>query len=154
VTTTQELSLWDLTSGLAILYRKPLDGAVNGFASEEADQHGETFVRRIAFNSRPSNKWQFIDVGLVGTASESEQLAHLIEAAYGISLTENGRLQILLAIGILHRPAATDYLMELIASGSEPNAIAALSVLTIYKHDPNLRVRSWATLRSTRPLEV
>jgi hypothetical protein len=51
------------------------------------------------------------------------------------------RQQILLAIGILHRPAATDYLMDLIASGSEPNAIAALSVLTIYKHDPALRVR-------------
>jgi hypothetical protein len=94
MTSTQELSLWDFTSGLAIVYRKQLDGAVNGFAIEEADQHNQTFVRRIAFNSRPSNQWQFVDVGLVGTASDSEQLAHLIEAAYGISLSENGRLQI------------------------------------------------------------
>jgi HEAT repeat protein len=51
------------------------------------------------------------------------------------------RQQILLAIGILRRPDANDYLMELIASGSESTAIAALSVLKIYKHDPHLRER-------------
>jgi HEAT repeat protein len=51
------------------------------------------------------------------------------------------RQQLLLAIGILRQPAATDFLLELIASGSEPTAFAALSVLKIYKHDPHLRAR-------------
>jgi hypothetical protein len=60
------------------------------------------------------------------------------------------RLQILLAIGILRRPAATDYLMELIASGSEPDAIAALSVLKIYKHDPHLRDRVATVVQERR----
>ena len=48
------------------------------------------------------------------------------------------RQQVLLAIAILRRPAATDYLMELVASESEPTAIAALSALRIYKDDPRL----------------
>jgi HEAT repeat protein len=51
------------------------------------------------------------------------------------------RQQILLAIAILRRPSAIDFLMELVASESESTAIAALSALKIYKHDPNLRER-------------
>jgi hypothetical protein len=47
--------------------------------------------------------------------------------------------QVLLAIAILRRPAATDYLMELVASEEEPEAIAALSALRIFKGDPRLR---------------
>jgi HEAT repeat protein len=51
------------------------------------------------------------------------------------------RQHILLAIAILRRPAATDYLMELVASEPEPTAIDALSALRIYKEDPRLRER-------------
>jgi hypothetical protein len=51
------------------------------------------------------------------------------------------RQRILLAIAILRRPSATDYLIELVASDSEPTATAALSALKIYKHDPHLRER-------------
>jgi HEAT repeat protein len=49
--------------------------------------------------------------------------------------------RVLLAIAILRRPAATDYLMELVASEEEPDAIAALSALRIFKGDPRLRER-------------
>jgi HEAT repeat protein len=48
------------------------------------------------------------------------------------------RQQLLLAIAILRRPAAIDYLMELAASEEEPTAIAALSALKIYMGDPRL----------------
>ena len=51
------------------------------------------------------------------------------------------RQQVLLAIAILRRPGATDYLMELVASEAEPTAIAALSALRIFKSDPRLRER-------------
>jgi HEAT repeat protein len=51
------------------------------------------------------------------------------------------RQQILLAIAILRRPTATDYLMELVGSEAEPTAIAALSALRITKSDPRLRER-------------
>jgi HEAT repeat protein len=49
--------------------------------------------------------------------------------------------QVLLAIAILRRPAATEYLLELVASESEPTAIAALSALRIFKGDSRLRER-------------
>jgi HEAT repeat protein len=51
------------------------------------------------------------------------------------------RQQILLAIAILRRPSATDFLMELVASETEPTAIDVLSALRIYKGDPRLRER-------------
>src|SRR4051794_9871499 len=51
------------------------------------------------------------------------------------------RQHILLAIAILRRPAAIDYLVELVASDSEPDASAALSALRIFKEDPRLRER-------------
>jgi HEAT repeat protein len=47
--------------------------------------------------------------------------------------------QVLLAIAILRRPDATDYLKGLVASEPEPTAIAALSALRIFKGDPRLR---------------
>jgi HEAT repeat protein len=49
--------------------------------------------------------------------------------------------QVLLAIAVLRRPSATEYLMELVASEAEPTAIAALSALRIYKSDSRLRER-------------
>jgi HEAT repeat protein len=49
------------------------------------------------------------------------------------------RQHVLLAIAILRRPVAIDYLMGLVASEPEPTAIAALSALRIYKDDPRLR---------------
>lgn len=49
--------------------------------------------------------------------------------------------QVLLAIAILRRPAAIDFLMELVASEPERTATAALAALRIHKHDPPLRDR-------------
>lgn len=51
------------------------------------------------------------------------------------------RQHILLAVAILRRPAAIDYLIELVASEPEPIAVATLSALRIYKDDPRLRER-------------
>jgi HEAT repeat protein len=57
------------------------------------------------------------------------------------------RQQILLAIAILRRPTAIDYLVEYVASEPEPNAIAALSALRIYKDDPKFRERIASIVR-------
>jgi HEAT repeat protein len=57
------------------------------------------------------------------------------------------RQHILLAIAILRRPTAIDYLVEYVASEPEPNALAALSTLRIYKEDPKLRERIAAIIR-------
>jgi hypothetical protein len=51
------------------------------------------------------------------------------------------RQQLLLAIAILRRPGATDYLLELVGSETESTAMAALSALGIFKSDPRLRER-------------
>jgi HEAT repeats len=48
---------------------------------------------------------------------------------------------ILLAIAILRRPDATDYLLQLVASEEESTASDALSALRIFKDDPRLRER-------------
>jgi len=51
------------------------------------------------------------------------------------------REQILLAIAMLRLPAAIDHLLELVASDSEKDAIAALFALKIHNYDPRLRGR-------------
>lgn len=51
------------------------------------------------------------------------------------------RQQILLALAILRRPTAVDFLADLVATGEEPDAIAALSALGIYREDPRLSER-------------
>ncbi len=51
------------------------------------------------------------------------------------------RQQVLLAIAILRRPGAAEYLMEIVGSGTEPTALAALLALRITKADPRLRER-------------
>jgi hypothetical protein len=66
-----------------------------------------------------------------------EPLKECVERAHSSEL----RQHVLLAIAILRQPAATDYLVELVASESEPEASAALSALRIFKEDPRLRER-------------
>ena len=51
------------------------------------------------------------------------------------------RQQVLLAIAILRRPGAAEYLIDLVGSEAEPTAIAALSALKVYESDPRLRDR-------------
>ena len=57
------------------------------------------------------------------------------------------RQQVLLAIAILRRPAAIDYLVEYVAAEPEPDATAALSALRIFKDDAKLRGRIAAIVR-------
>jgi HEAT repeat protein len=64
-----------------------------------------------------------------------------LKECLGRVLTSDLRQQILLAIAILRRPAAIDALIEYVATEPESNAIAALSVLRIYKDDPKFRER-------------
>jgi len=58
------------------------------------------------------------------------------------------RQQVLLAIAILRRPGAAEYLMELVASEAESIATAAVSALRIYKGDRLLRERIEEVIRS------
>jgi HEAT repeat protein len=51
------------------------------------------------------------------------------------------REQILLAIAMLRLPAAIDFLIEVLRSDSERDAIAALFALKIHNYDPRLRQR-------------
>jgi HEAT repeat protein len=55
--------------------------------------------------------------------------------------TADLRQQLFLAIAILRRPAATDYLVELVATAEEEVAAESLTALRIYKEDPRLRER-------------
>ena len=56
-----------------------------------------------------------------------------------------------MAIAILRRPMANDYLLELISSESEPTAIDALSALKIYKFDANLGQRIAQRVHQRKP---
>ncbi len=64
-----------------------------------------------------------------------------LKACWPRSFSSEVRQQVLLAIAMLRLPLAIDYLIELVASESEPNAIAALSALRIHNYDSRLRER-------------
>jgi len=51
------------------------------------------------------------------------------------------RETLLLAMVMLRLPAATEFLLDLVASGAEASALAALSALKIHAHDPRLKQR-------------
>jgi HEAT repeat protein len=59
------------------------------------------------------------------------------------------REQVLLAIAMMRLPAAMDFLMELVASDSESDALAALSALKIHSYDLKLRERLAAAVKNT-----
>jgi HEAT repeat protein len=56
------------------------------------------------------------------------------------------RETVLLAMVMLRLPAATDFLIDLLASGPESAAVAAFSALKIHAHDPKLRQRIAAAI--------
>jgi HEAT repeat protein len=66
-----------------------------------------------------------------------EPLKACLERSHSGALSQ----QVLLAIAILRRPEAIDFLAERIASEPEPEASAALSALRIFKEDARLRDR-------------
>jgi hypothetical protein len=70
-------------------------------------------------------------------AEALDPLKNCWQRAHSVEL----RQIILLAIAILRRPAAVEYLMKIVASEPESDSINALSALKINKDDPHLRER-------------
>jgi hypothetical protein len=57
-----------------------------------------------------------------------------------------------MAIAMLRLPVANEFLLEIVATGPEKNAMLALAALWIYRYDPNLRERIVEAVdRSARP---
>ena len=72
-----------------------------------------------------------------------------LQACWPRCLSSDLRRQVLLAIAMMRLPAAIDHLLELVASDSEKDAIAALSALKIHNYDSRLRERLGAVVRKT-----
>lgn len=64
-----------------------------------------------------------------------------IKSCWRKAIAPGMREQALLAIAMLRLPDAIDYLLDLVASDSEIDAIAAMLALKIHNYDPRLRVR-------------
>ena len=71
----------------------------------------------------------------------------LLKSAWGRGSLAPARDEILLALAMLRLPAATDFLLELVADEPEATSIRALSALLIHRHDPRLRERLEAAVR-------
>jgi HEAT repeat protein len=84
----------------------------------------------------------------LGKSRLLEALDPLKECARRCMFSEVGQ-QVLLAIAMLRLPAAIDYLVELVASDSENEAISALSALKIHNYDPRLRERLAQVVQET-----
>ena len=80
-------------------------------------------------------------LAVVGQQARLPEALEPLKACWPQAHSPDLRQQVLLAIAILRRPIANDYLMELVASEPEPTASAALLALKIYKSDPLLRER-------------
>jgi HEAT repeat protein len=52
----------------------------------------------------------------------------------------------LMALALLRLPPATDFLLELVAAGSEPHARSAISALALHRYDDRLRDRTAAAV--------
>jgi len=76
----------------------------------------------------------------LGKSRQPEALGAL-KSCWDQATSTGLREQILLAIAMLRLPAAIDYLLELVASDSEKDAIAALFALKIHNYDARLRQR-------------
>ncbi|MEW4570287.1 HEAT repeat domain-containing protein [Tautonia sp. JC769] len=76
----------------------------------------------------------------LGRSRLAEALDPLVECWRG-ALSTDLRRHVLLAIAILRRPAALDFLAELIASGSDSEAAEAIAALGVFKDDPSVRDR-------------
>jgi HEAT repeat protein len=64
-----------------------------------------------------------------------------LKSCWKRAISTGMREQVLLGIAMLRLPAAIDHLLELVASDSETDAIAALFALKIHNYDPRLRQR-------------
>jgi HEAT repeat protein len=71
----------------------------------------------------------------------------LLKSAWQRGALAAARDEILLALAMLRLPAATDFLLELVAVEPETTAIRALSALLIHRHDTRLRERLGEAVR-------
>lgn len=71
----------------------------------------------------------------------------VLESAWGCGALAPVRDEILLALAMLRLPAATDFLLEIVAHDAESTSIRALSALQIHRHDPRLLERLEAAVR-------
>jgi HEAT repeat protein len=72
-----------------------------------------------------------------------------LKACWPRCLSSDLRQQVLLAIAMMRLPTAIDYLVALVASDSEQDALATLSALKIHNYDPRLRERLEPVVRET-----
>lgn len=59
------------------------------------------------------------------------------------------RQQVLLSIAMLRQSSAIDYLVELVGTASEKDALLALAALKVHSHDPRLRERLAPVVQAT-----
>ena len=85
----------------------------------------------------------------LGKSRLAEALGPL-RGCYERAHSDELKRHILLAIAILRRPPAVDFLADLVATGVEPDAAAALSALRIFKDDPRLLERVGGVVKSRK----
>jgi hypothetical protein len=93
------------------------------------------FVREFLEPGTPACDAAVLALGKSRLAEALDPLTDCWRRAYTADLKQ----RILLAIAILRRPGAIDFLTELVAAEPEPTVIAALAALKIFKHDRSLR---------------
>lgn len=60
---------------------------------------------------------------------------------------------IFMALALLRLPEAFDYLLDLVAKGTQPEAVAALAALALHRYDPRLRERVAAAVADRPELQ-
>ncbi len=91
----------------------------------------------------------------LGKSRLPDALAPLAACWQECGPSETGR-QVLLAIAMLRLPVAIDYLLDLVASDSEKEAIAAMAALKIHNYDPRLceRLEQIMLKKNSRALQA
>jgi HEAT repeat protein len=97
----------------------------------------------------PSNAARCESAALALGKSRLPEAVDPLKACWQRSFSSEVRQQVLLALAMLRLPVAMDYLIDLVASDSEKDAIAALSALKIHNYDPRLRERLAPVVQKT-----
>jgi HEAT repeat protein len=104
------------------------------------------FVSAFIESGDPSRSEAAVDA--LGKSRLPEALGSLT-SCWTQAVSTGLKEQILLAISMLRLPSAIDYLLEVVASDTEKDAIAALFALKIHNYDPRLRQRIAEIVRET-----
>jgi HEAT repeat protein len=116
---------------------------LTGLLRCSVDEH-LTFVSRFVYSaSVPVAEGAILALGESRRPEAVDVLTGFWRQGPGTELQE----VTLLALAMLHRPAATAFLLDLVATGSPEAALLALSALKIQRHDPALRKQLAAVVR-------